>query len=164
MGVRIFVGLGANLGDAAATLRAAVDALSAADGFAGVQCSRLYRTPAWGREDQPDFLNAVASATTTLPPLDVLARLRPNARSTSSSRAPDGSDRWGPRTLDLDLLLYGDQCIALPGLTVPHPYLHARAFALVPLLELAPSATIPGIGSAADALARVDGGGIEALR
>ncbi len=78
-------------------------------------------------------------------------------------RSEDTGDHWGPRTLDLDLLLYGDAVIALPGLSVPHPRLHQRAFALVPLLELDPGIVIPRVGNAADALAGVDRAGIEAL-
>ncbi|MDC7805790.1 2-amino-4-hydroxy-6-hydroxymethyldihydropteridine diphosphokinase [Luteimonas sp BLCC-B24] len=162
MRARVFIGLGANLGDAAATLRAALDALAAQPELIGVRGSSLYRTPAWGREDQPDFINAVATCTTTLAPAALLARLLDIERGFGRERSADA--RWGPRTLDLDLLLYGDASITLPELTVPHPYLHARAFVLVPLLELEPDAVIPGVGSAAAALARVDRGGIEALR
>lgn len=160
----VFIGLGANLGDAPATLRAAAEVLASADGLSGVRCSRLYRTPAWGWEDQPDFVNAVATGVTALAPRALLDLLLDIECRFGRARAADGRDRWGPRPLDLDLLLYGDAQIALPGLTVPHPYLHARAFALVPLLDLAPEVRIPGIGPAADALARVDRGGIEALR
>ena len=158
----VFIGLGANLGDAPVTLRAAADVLAAQPELGDVRCSSLYRTPAWGREDQPDFINAVVACTATLAPAALLERLLDIERRFGRERATD--DRWGPRTLDLDLLLYGDACIAIPGLTVPHPYLHARAFVLVPLLELAPDVVIPGIGPAASALAHVDRGGIEALR
>lgn len=162
--VRVFIGLGANLGDAALTLRQAGDALVRQPGLDAVRLSSLYRTPAWGRRDQPDFINAVAVAHTQLSPTTLLDTLLAVERSFGRQRSPDGRDRWGPRTLDLDLLLYGQQVVSLPKLTVPHPHLHARAFALVPLLELAPEVVIPGLGAAADLLERVDQGGIEALR
>lgn len=162
--VRVYIGLGANLGDAPATLRAAAAALAADAALANVRCSRLYRTPAWGRTDQPDFVNAVVVADTTLAPTALLDRLLDLERRFGRIRAPDGGDRWGPRSLDLDLLLHGDARLALPGLTVPHPHLHERAFVLVPLLELTPDLEIPGVGRAADALAGMDHGDIEALR
>lgn len=164
MSVRVFIGLGANLGDAPSTLRQAGDALARLPGLADVRLSSLYRSPAWGRQDQPDFINAVAAADTSLTPTALLGALLAIERGFGRRRADDGSDRWGPRTLDLDLLLYGQQMVSLPALVVPHPCLHLRAFALVPLLELAPAALIPGVGQAADALALVDQAGIEALR
>ncbi|NYZ63803.1 2-amino-4-hydroxy-6-hydroxymethyldihydropteridine diphosphokinase [Luteimonas deserti] len=163
MSTAIHIGLGANLGDAAATVRDAACRLAREPVLDGVRCSRLYRTPAWGLTEQPDFVNAVVAAQTTLEAPAVLELLLRLERAFGRRRADDGRDRWGPRTLDLDLLLYGDARIELPQLTVPHPHLHVRAFALVPLLELDPDAVIPGVGRAADALARVDGDGVEAL-
>ena len=153
--VRAYIGLGANLGDATATLRAAFGAL---DEVPGVRCtgtSRLYRTAAWGVTDQPDFINAVAEVETTLSPQALLDALLTVERAFGRTRLADGSDRWGPRTLDLDILLYGDARVDAPGLHVPHPRLHERAFALVPLLELAPTLEIPGVGLASAALARL---------
>lgn len=145
--VAAWIGLGANLGDAAGTLRAALAALAATPGIGAVQASRLYRTPAWGRVDQPDFLNACARLDTTLAPLELLDRLQAIERDHGRVRAPDS--HWGPRTLDLDLLLYGSGCIDHPRLQVPHPFMHLRAFVLVPLAELWPQARIPGHGSVA---------------
>lgn len=161
--VSAYIGLGSNLGDSAAVLRAALRALGALPGSRLLRASRLYRTAAWGRTDQPDFLNAVAQLETALPARELLAAMLGIEREAGRARSADGSDRWGPRTLDLDLLLYGDAVIAEAGLHVPHPHLHERAFALAPLVEIAPAVSIPGVGSAREALARIELGGIEAL-
>ncbi|WP_222564811.1 2-amino-4-hydroxy-6-hydroxymethyldihydropteridine diphosphokinase [Novilysobacter antarcticus] len=158
-----FVGLGSNLGDSAAIMREAFAALGGIPRTEVLATSRLYRTPAWGMTDQPDFLNAVGMLRTELPPQALLRALLEIEREAGRVRLDDGSDRWGPRTLDLDLLLYGDRVVDEPGLTVPHPHLHERAFALLPLLEIAPDATIPGIGRAADALAGLACDDIQAL-
>ena len=147
------VGIGGNIGDAAATVRASFAALDAVTGNRVLRCSRLYRTPAWGVTAQADFVNAAVLLETSLPPLELLQALLQMEREAGRERQPDSSDRWGPRTLDLDLLLYGDHAIDLPGLRVPHPRLAERAFALVPLVEVAPDAIIPGVGTATHALA-----------
>lgn len=156
-----FVGLGGNVGDAAATLRAAFAELDALPDTRLLRVSRLYRTPAWGVEDQPDFANAAAMLETGLSAQNLLAGLLEIERAHGRERADDL--RWGPRTLDLDLLLYADATIDEPGLHVPHPRLHLRAFALRPLVEIAPDAAIPGIGRAADALAQLPDDGIVLL-
>ena len=161
--VRACIGLGANLGEAAATVAAAFPALAGLPGSRLLASSRLYRTPAWGRTDQPDFVNAAAVLETSLPPLELLDALLRIERDAGRVRGAEGT-RWGPRVLDLDLLLYGDQVLDLPGLQVPHPYLHQRAFVLVPLAEIAPGAAIPGLGTVADALAAVDPAGVEVLQ
>lgn len=155
-GTVAFVGLGGNLGDAKQALRSAFPALDALPGTRLLRASSLYRTPAWGVTAQPDFVNAVAMLETALPPADLLAHLLAIERAAGRERRADGSDRWGPRTLDLDLLLYGDQVIDQPGLHVPHPHLHERVFALLPLVEIAPDAVIPGIGPAREALAPLE--------
>lgn len=155
------VGLGANLGDAAATLRDAIAELARLPGTSLLRASRLYRTPAWGRTEQPDFINAVALLETGLPARDLLDALLAIERSFGRTRL-DG-ERWGPRTLDLDLLLFGDAVIDEPGLRVPHPHLHERAFALLPLAEIAPQLAIPGIGNVAAVAAGMAADGIEAL-
>ena len=157
------LGLGANLGDAAATLRRALQALDALPHTRLSRASRLYRTPAWGVTEQPDFVNAVAEVETTLSPRALLDALLAVERAFGRVRAADGSDRWGPRSLDLDILLYADARIDVPGLQLPHPQMHRRAFVLVPLLEIAPSLAIPGIGPAAPLLQGLDDGGIVAL-
>ncbi|HET8818455.1 MAG TPA: 2-amino-4-hydroxy-6-hydroxymethyldihydropteridine diphosphokinase [Xanthomonadaceae bacterium] len=151
--VTAIVGLGGNQGDAVATLRAALVGLDLLPGTSLLRASRLYRTPAWGKVDQPDFINAAAALATTLAPRELLDRLLGVERAFGRIRAGDGSDRWGPRVLDLDLLLHGDTVVDEPGLRVPHPHLHERAFALLPLVDVAPDAVIPGIGPASDALA-----------
>ncbi len=161
--VDAYVGLGSNLGESVATLRAALDALDAIAGTQLVRASHFYRTPAWGVTEQPDFLNAVAMVRTQLPAAELLAAMLDIERAAGRNRSADGSDRWGPRTLDLDLLLYGDAVVDVPGLHVPHPHLHERAFALVPLVEIAPDTVIPGVGRARDALARMETADIEAL-
>ena len=158
-----FVGLGGNLGDAAATLREAFTTLGRLPGTRLLRGSRLYRTPAWGVTAQPDFVNAVAMIETSLLPTVLLQELLRIERDAGRDRLADGSDRWGPRTLDLDLLLYGDEVIDTAGLSVPHPHMHERAFVLVPLLEIAPDACIPGHGAVADALAAMAVGDIQAL-
>lgn len=157
------VGLGGNLGEVADTFARAAGALGALPDTRWLGMSRLYRTPAWGVRDQPDFLNAVCALRTRLDAGALMAALLEIEICCGRTRAVDGSDRWGPRTLDLDLLLFGDARIAQPGLQVPHPRLHTRAFALVPLLDIAPDAVIPGIGRADAALAALDADGIEAL-
>jgi 2-amino-4-hydroxy-6-hydroxymethyldihydropteridine diphosphokinase len=156
-----YVGLGANLGDAVASVRAAAQRLAELDGCELIGLSRLYRTPAWGLEAQPDFINAVAGLRTTLAPLDLLAQLLDIERAFGRDRARE--QRWGPRTLDLDLLLYGDCVLDAPGLQLPHPRLHERAFALVPLLDLDAAAWIPGQGHARDAVSVLDQSNIQPL-
>jgi 2-amino-4-hydroxy-6-hydroxymethyldihydropteridine diphosphokinase len=135
--VRAYVGLGANLGDREAAIRRAAELIGAS------RISSLHETEPWGYADQPRFLNAVAELETDLPPREVLDRLLEVERELGRSR--DGP-RFGPRTIDLDLLVYGDLQIEEPGLTVPHPRLHERLFVLEPLAELAPSLDVPGKG------------------
>ena len=163
MSVVACIGLGGNLGDAATTLRAAQEALDRIPGTRLLRASRLYRTPAWGKTEQPDFINAAALLETRMSPRELLDGLLAIEREFGRTRAVDGSDRWGARTLDLDLLLYGDAEIDEAGLHVPHPHLHERAFALLPLVEIAPDAMIPGRGLARDALAVMATDDIEAL-
>ena len=155
------IGLGANLGDATATVQAALQALDALPHTRLVKASRLYRTPAWGKTDQPAFVNAAAVLETELDARALLDAMLGIERDHGRERL-DGQ-RWGARTLDLDLLLYGDEVIDEPGLHVPHPHLHERAFALVPLVEIAPDLVIPGHGRASDLVAAMVTGDIHAL-
>ena len=157
--VHAWVGLGGNVGDAIATVHAALDALARLPGTRLLRASRLYRTPAWGVREQADFINAVALLETSLSPRMLLQRMLEIERSFGRERR----ERWGPRVLDLDLLMYGDDVIDEPGLHVPHPHLHERAFALLPLLDVSPDATIPRHGSARDALSPLACEGIEAV-
>ncbi len=153
------IGLGANIGDPPAQLRDALAALAATPAIGSLVASSLYRTPPWGPVPQPSFVNAVALVETTLGPRALLQRLLEIERAAGRVR----DMRWGPRRLDLDLLAYGDQTIDEPGLSVPHPRLHERAFVLLPLAEIAPGLVLPGRGRVADLLAGVDCGGVERI-
>ncbi len=155
---RACIGLGANLGDAAQTLRDAFQAMAALPRTALLARSQLYSTPAWGNEDQPAFVNAAAVLETALDAPALLAALLEIERR--FGRVRDPAVHWGPRALDLDVLLFGEAVIDLPQLQVPHPYLHARAFALLPLADIAPEALIPGHGRVRDAVMRVQACGI----
>ena len=142
--VRAYVGLGSNLGDREATLRDAVDSLSAAPGVTHVTVSTLRETDPVGYLDQPRFLNAAAAVDTTLRPRELLDLLLRIERELGRTR--DGL-RYGPRTIDLDLLLYGAETVDEPGLTLPHARLHERLFVLEPLAELDSSLEVPGKGT-----------------
>ncbi len=146
---RAWLGLGANLGDARATLTRAVEEL--ASGVIGElkAVSSLYRTPPWGVEDQPDFLNAVVALDTELMPSELLPRLLDLEASLGRVRS---GLRWGPRAIDIDLLMQGGHRIETAELCLPHPRLAKRAFVLVPWLELAPTLEVPGLGRLADLL------------
>jgi len=141
---RAYVGLGANLGDRERTLRAAVHALDSQDAVEVVAVSTLRETEPVGVGDQPPFLNGVVALDTSLGAGDLLERLRAVEERFGRVRIPG---EHGPRTLDLDLLLYGDSTIDEPELVVPHPRLHERRFVLEPLAELAPGLVIPGRGT-----------------
>ena len=140
---RAYVGLGANLGDREATLRAALAALHEVEGIAVAAVSAFRETEPVGLVDQPRFLNAAAAVETTLTPRELLDAMLAVERSLGRTRE---GPRFGPRTVDLDLLLYGVETVDEPGLTVPHPRLHERAFALEPLAELDPRLVVPGRG------------------
>lgn len=154
-----YVALGANLGDPASTIRAAFGALANLPESRIVRCSSLYRTAPVGITTQPEFINAVAALATTLAPESLLDALFDIETRFGRQRA----EKNGPRTLDLDLLLYNDQFIDLPRLTLPHPRLHLRAFVLYPLAEIAPTLIIPGRGSIASWLPAVAHQGITRL-
>jgi 2-amino-4-hydroxy-6-hydroxymethyldihydropteridine diphosphokinase len=154
-----YVALGANLGDPAATVRAAFGALANLPESRVVHCSSLYRTAPVGIAEQPEFINAVAMLETTLAPEALLNALLEVEQRFGRIRA----EKNGPRTLDLDLLLYDDQFIDQPHLTLPHPRLHLRAFVLYPLAEIAPTLVIPGRGAIAAWLPAVANQGIVKL-
>ena len=155
--MRAYVGIGSNLGDREEIVRRALELLGEADGVEVVAVSTLRETEPWGPVAQPPFLNGAAALETRLGPEALLATLL-SVEQTLGRRRDGAAERWGPRTLDLDLLLYGDRTLDLPGLTVPHPRLHERRFALEPLAELAPDADVPGRGTVADLLAALEGG------
>jgi 2-amino-4-hydroxy-6-hydroxymethyldihydropteridine diphosphokinase len=140
---RAYVGLGANLGERERTLRAAVEAVGAEDGIEVVAVSELRETEPVGVGEQPRYLNGAVALDTTRSARDLLARLLAVEQRFGRVRVPG---EHGPRTLDLDLLLYGEEEIDEPGLTVPHPRLHERRFVLEPLAELAPGLVVPGRG------------------
>jgi len=148
-GAVAYVGLGSNLGDRAAILARALEALGASPGIRLRATSRLYETEPVG-PPQGRYLNAVACLETSLAPRALLARLLEIEREAGRVR---GGERNGPRTLDLDLLLYDGICLEEPGLVLPHPRLHQRAFVLEPLCELAPEARHPVLGETVAALA-----------
>ena len=139
--MRAYVGLGSNLGEREATLWKALEGLGATEGIEVVAVSSFRETDPVGVVDQPRFVNAAAALETSLRPRELLERLLDVERSLGRDRAVE--ERWGPRTLDLDLLLYGGETIDEPGLEVPHPRLAERAFVLEPLLELDPDLRLP---------------------
>lgn len=147
-----YVGLGANLDNPESQVRRAFDELAQIKQTSLLARSSLWRSAPVGYANQPDFINAVAKVETGLSPEDLLVELQ----RIESAHARARSFANGPRTLDLDLLLYGDAVHSSPTLTLPHPRMHERAFVLLPLLEIAPQARIPGRGTAAACLAALD--------
>jgi 2-amino-4-hydroxy-6-hydroxymethyldihydropteridine diphosphokinase len=144
-----YVGLGSNLGDREGSIRRAAELIGAR------RLSSIVETEPWGIEDQPTFLNAAAELETELTARGLLDLLLDVERRLGRVRH---GQRWGPRTIDLDLLLFGRETIDEPGLAVPHPYLLERPFVLGPLAELAPGAEIPGNGTVLEALAAIQSG------
>jgi 2-amino-4-hydroxy-6-hydroxymethyldihydropteridine diphosphokinase len=141
---RSFVGLGANLEDPRVQIERALELLAAEDGVDVVAVSTLRETDPVGYEDQPRFLNGAVELRTSLEARELLERLLAIERRLGRVRGE--GPRFGPRTIDLDLLLYGDQVITEPGLQIPHPRLYERRFALEPLAELDPALVVPGWG------------------
>ena len=141
----VFIGLGSNLDDPRGQLRRAIDAIAAIPGVRLRATSSFYASAPVGYDDQPDFVNAVVEVATELPPAALLERLQQIEQTQGRQR----SFRNAPRTLDLDLLLYGDHQHPDPDLTLPHPRCHERAFVLLPLQEIAPDCVIPGKGAVA---------------
>jgi 2-amino-4-hydroxy-6-hydroxymethyldihydropteridine diphosphokinase len=152
----VVLALGSNLGDRLASLQAAVDALGAGPGLDQVVVSPVYQTAPVGGPPQPDYLNAVLVAVTSLPPRAVLDRSRAAEAALSRVRGP----RWGPRTIDVDVIAYGNEISGDPELTLPHPRAHERAFVLAPWHDVDPDAVIPGRGRVADLLAALPAGGV----
>jgi 2-amino-4-hydroxy-6-hydroxymethyldihydropteridine diphosphokinase len=150
---RAYIGLGANLGPLEDTLRRAVELLEAEDGIEVVAVSSLRETDPVGVVEQPRFLNGAAAVETSLRPKELLDALLRIERALG--RVRDGT-RWGPRTVDLDLLLYAGDEVDEPGLRVPHPRLLERRFALEPLAELDPELEIPGRGRVSELLAHLN--------
>ncbi|RDS78859.1 2-amino-4-hydroxy-6-hydroxymethyldihydropteridine diphosphokinase [Dyella monticola] len=151
--MRAYVALGSNLGDSRQHLMDAIQALAALPHTQVLERSLLYRTPPWGVVDQPDFLNAVVALETALKPHDLLDALLAIERAAGRQRH---GERWGPRTLDLDLLHVEGTHMRSERLTLPHPHIADRAFVLLPLHDVAPELVIPGQGKVMDLLRAVD--------
>lgn len=149
---RCAIGLGSNLGDPVYNLQSAINRIGQRADMELLRCSRLYHSPPWGRTEQPEFVNAVALLETSLEADDLLILLL--SIETALGRERD-TDTWGPRIIDIDLLLYGDLVQSSEALRLPHPLMHKRAFVLVPLLEIDPDCHIPGKGRADSCLQRL---------
>jgi len=158
---RAFIGLGGNVGEVEETLMEALFALDELPQTTLRRQSSLYRTPAWGKTDQADFINCVAELQTRLSPQVLLQRLLEIEERFGRIRQQE--ERWQPRTLDLDILLFGDEVIEEAHLHIPHPHMHERAFVLVPLAELVNDLEIPGHGSIKNCLAKLDISSIQVL-
>jgi 2-amino-4-hydroxy-6-hydroxymethyldihydropteridine diphosphokinase len=158
--VEALLGLGGNVGDARATLQAAIADLCDDQNVHLLARSSDYSTPAWGVTDQPPFVNACIAVHTELAPRQLLKRALLVERAFGRNRIAEA--RWGPRTLDIDVLTYDDLAIDEPGLVVPHPHLFERAFVLVPLVEVRPDLTVGG-RRLSDVLREIDTDGITRL-
>lgn len=155
--MKAWLGLGSNLQQPVAQLRHALTRLGEAEGLEVLRVSSFYRTPPWGDEQQDDFINAVVEIKTSLDPIPLLRILQSIENVMGRQRS---GRRWGPRLIDIDLLLYGDQKYHSADLEVPHPRMHERAFVLIPLSELAAELEIPGHGGVAELLQQLDDSGI----
>ncbi|MFZ2168781.1 MAG: 2-amino-4-hydroxy-6-hydroxymethyldihydropteridine diphosphokinase [Methylococcaceae bacterium] len=145
-----YIGLGSNLASPVAQIKSARTAIAVIAGVQELGFSSLYSSAPMGPQDQPDYVNAVMAIATDLSPIALLRRLQNIENNQGRVRT---AEQWGARTLDLDVLLYGDQKIDLPDLTVPHKGLAERAFVLYPLFEIAPQLVVPGKGRIADLVA-----------
>lgn len=158
---RVYIGLGSNLAEPREQLRGALRALAAVPSSRLVAVSSLYASDPLGPPDQPRYNNAVATLETLLAPLELLDALQAIEKAHGRERK---AERWGPRTLDLDILLFGDRLLYEPRLTVPHYHLHARAFVLYPLAEIAPQhLLLPDGRNLADLLSACPFEGLERL-
>lgn len=157
--VLAYLGLGSNLDDPLRQVRDALTEVADLPESRLLRRSSLYQTPPLGPPGQPDYVNAVAAVETALPPLALLDALQ----AIEARHGRVRGEHWGPRTLDLDLLLYGTQTIASPRLRVPHPQMHRRAFVLVPLAEIAPDLEVPGLGPLGSLLGGVSDQGMRRL-
>ena len=156
-----YVGLGSNLEDPPAQVRGAIAELAGIAHTRVVATSRLYRSKPLGPPDQPDYVNAVAGVLTQLAPEALLEAMQAIERRHGRDRS---GPKWGPRTLDLDLLLYGGRVQTGDALVLPHPHLHERAFVVVPLAEIAPAVVVPGHGRVELLAARCESDGLGVLQ
>lgn len=155
--MQAWLGLGANLRHPVMQLKRAVRCLGRSEGVEVRKISSFYRTRPWGNEDQDDFINAVVQIETGLAPLALLHVLQSIENSMGRQRS---GHRWGPRVIDIDLLLFADETVHSTELVVPHPRMHERAFVLLPLSELDASIEIPGWGMAGTLLSQLDCDGV----
>ena len=156
MNRRTVIAMGSNIGDRLDYLQGGLDGLFDTPRISFLAVSPVYETTPVGGPEQPDYLNAVVIAETSMPAQAVLER----CLSLEDAYGRVRDERWGPRTLDLDLIIYGDEVSNSPGLTLPHPRAHERAFVLAPWLDADPQAQIPGCGPVADLLAALGTAGI----
>jgi 2-amino-4-hydroxy-6-hydroxymethyldihydropteridine diphosphokinase len=157
-GAKVYLSLGGNIGEPAKAMGAALRMLDADRAVSVVAVSSLYRTPPWGKTDQPDFLNAAAELSTALAPRALLDACLEAERRLKRVR----EERWGPRLIDIDILTFGARTVHEAGLEVPHPRMTERAFVLAPLAEIAPDFVLAG-RTVAERLATIDAAGIERL-
>lgn len=141
-----YLGLGSNVGRRCHFLAEAIQGIAAIEGVEMLRVSDLYESPAWGVEDQPDFLNMVIAVRVRLSPAQLLSRIKDLERQLGRTRR----EKWGPREIDVDILLFGDLQIDRPDLTIPHPYITQRQFVLVPLARIAPDVHVAPDATAAD--------------
>ena len=158
--MKAWLGMGSNLQQPAAQVSEALNRLANTSGIGILAISSFYHTPPWGDEQQGDFVNAVVQIETSLEPVALLRELQTIENLMGRIRS---ERRWGPRLIDIDLLLYADQQLHLDELEIPHPRMHERAFVLVPLAELDAKLEIPGRGSVSDYLQQIDCNGIRRL-
>ncbi len=158
--IPVYVALGSNLDDPGAQIERAFEALAALPGSRLVLRSSLYRSSPFGPVAQPDFINAVAGMLTTIAPREFLAELKSIEQRLGRARP---IVRWGPRSIDLDLLVHGATREEAPGITVPHAGIAERAFVLAPLAEIAPDLDVPGLGRVRTLLASVPSAGLERI-
>ncbi|MGH8556265.1 MAG: 2-amino-4-hydroxy-6-hydroxymethyldihydropteridine diphosphokinase [Methylococcales bacterium] len=159
-GALVYIGLGSNLCNPVEQIRSGVAAVAGLPGCGALARSGLYASPPMGPKDQPDYVNAVMAIDSLLSPASLLDRLQ--AIEASQGRIRHGL-RWGPRTLDLDILLYNQEIVETENLIVPHSGIADRAFVLYPLAEIAPDLVIPGKGSIADLLRRYPADGLSRI-
>jgi len=154
-----FVGMGSNLEDPISQIKRGIEAMRGLPETELIAASSLYRTPPWGKQDQPDFINAVVKLKTKQTALHLMSLLFGIENAHHRTR----EEKWGPRTLDCDLILYGQHVIETPELTVPHPRMKTRGFVLLPLAEIAPNMQLPTGEYITDLLAHCDCIGIQKL-
>ncbi len=156
----IFIGLGANLSDPVEQLRLALEAIKLIPSTELIQCSSFYQTEPMGPKDQDDYINAVAEVRSGLSPLELLDNIQTIENKQGRVRK---KERWGPRTLDLDILLFGDTLLNSPRLTIPHYGIKHRSFVLIPLAEIAPNIQLPIHGDINELIDSIGWQGIQKL-